>query len=144
MNVKSLAKRLVSFGAVAGLAIVAGLSLMIGTPQKATAGTNFSIVISTNDFTVGYRTCSDGGYRYWNPGYYDRFHEWHGGYYTGQEVYFPAGDNSGPGYRDYHNDNSQGWSNNNDNRRGDHGWSNDNGGRHGHDDSRNNGDDDRH
>jgi hypothetical protein len=93
MNTMKMSFAPVKVGLVTGLVAIAGLSMLVGTAKPAVAGSSFSISISTNDFTLGYRNYNGGGYRYWHPGCYDSHHHWLDGYYSGPVVY-----NVGPGY----------------------------------------------
>ena len=119
---------------------IAGLSMMVGTTKPAMAGSSFSLSISTNDFTIGYRSYSGGGYRYWTPGCFDEHHHWHDGYYSGPVVYDIDRDDGYHGDRDRHYDyDSYRFNDHNDyrsydNRDRDGGWNgHDSDGNHGRD-----------
>jgi len=94
MNGKKTAVKFLKVGVLSGLVALASLTMLIGTSRPVSADSSFSISISTNDFTVGYRACDGGGYRLWTPGCYDRFHVWHDGYFSGPVIYVPERDHA--------------------------------------------------
>jgi hypothetical protein len=102
MNDKLSPGKWIKGGLLTGVVAIAGLAMMIGTAKPATADGGFSFSISTNNFSIGYRSCPGGGYRYWNPGSFDRDHHWHDGYYSGPVVYLNGNDyrHSDRDYRD--------------------------------------------
>jgi hypothetical protein len=85
--------------------LMAMAAMLLSSPKPATAGSSFSIGLGFGGGSVVYRSWSGGGYRDWHPGWSDRWHHFHDGYYYGPVIYSAPADayfwtNGGPRY--YH------------------------------------------